>query len=127
MKLEAAWNHKYDEYTKSLNNDATNIRLLQIPLKVISQDDGATVLAKNIEEMGPIANTVRLTSLGLLTNYYMSHQRPDMAVKFARQALPSLKLGESETPSPWDVAMSCELATALMLEKEKTLNLRLRL
>jgi tetratricopeptide (TPR) repeat protein len=117
-EMESARNNKNEEYTRNLNNDSTTSRLLQIPLKVISQDDGATVLGKNIEEMGPIANPVRLTSLGLLTSYYMSHQRPDMIVKLARQALPSLKLGENETPSPFEVAMSCELATALMLEKD---------
>ena len=78
----------------------------------------ADILAKNIEDMGPVAYRVRLASLGVLTSYYMSHQRADLAVKYARQALPSLKLGESEAPSPWDVAMSCELAMALMLEKD---------
>jgi hypothetical protein len=41
-----------------------------------------------------------------------------MIVKFARQALPFLKLGEKDTPSAWDVAMSCELAYALMLEQD---------
>jgi tetratricopeptide (TPR) repeat protein len=117
-EIEAAWHNKYQEYTTNLNNDATNTRLIQIPTKIISQDDGAAVLAKNIEDMGPIADAVRLSSLGLLTSYYMAHQRPDMIVKFARQALPSLKLGENDTPGPFDVAMSCELATALMLEKD---------
>ena len=117
-EVDAAWNNKYQEYTTNLNNDTINTRLLQIPLKVISQDDGAAVLARNIEEMGPIAEAVRLSSLGLLTSYYMAHQRPDMIVKFARQALPSLKLGENDSPTPFDVAMSCELATALMLEKD---------
>ena len=117
-EFDAAWNNKYEEYTKQLNSDTTTNRLLQIPFKVISQDDGASVLAKNIEEMGPIANTVRLSTLGLLTNYYLSHQRADLAVKYARQALPSLKLAESGTPSPWHVAMSCELAMALTLERD---------
>jgi tetratricopeptide (TPR) repeat protein len=117
-EMEAAKNNKYDEYTRKLNSDSANNALLQIPLKVISQDDGAVVLAENIEHMGPIANPVRLTILGLLTNYYL-YQRPDMAVNFGLQALPSLRLGENDTPTPWDVAFSCELATALILEKEK--------
>src|SRR5271157_5947886 len=68
--------------------------------------------------MGPIAYRARLTILGVLTSYYMLHQRPDMIVKFASQALPSLKLGAMDTPSSFDVAMSCELAYALMLEKD---------
>ena len=117
-ELEAAWHNKYQDYTTNLNSDATHTMLIQIPSKVISQDDGAVLLARNIEEMGPMADAVRLSSLGLLTSYYMAHQRPDMIVKFARQALPSLKLGENDTPSPFEVAMSCELATALMLEKD---------
>jgi tetratricopeptide (TPR) repeat protein len=48
----------------------------------------------------------------------MAHQRLDLVVKFAKQALPSLKLGENDTPSQWDVAMACELAYALMVEKD---------
>ena len=118
QETEAAWNNKYEEYTSNLNNDATNTKLLQIPAKVISQDDGAFVLAKNIDEMGPIANAVKPTSLGLLVSYYMSKQRPDMAVKFARRALSSRSPSENGTPTPWSVAMSCELATALMLEED---------
>ena len=117
-EMEAARNNKTEEYTRNLSNDDITKRLVQIPLKLISQDGGAVFLAKNLDEMGPVANPIKLTSLGILTNYYMSHQRPEMAVKFARQALPFLKLGENETPSPWDVAMSCELATALMLVKD---------
>lgn len=117
-EMDAAWNGKSAEYARTLGNDAINQRLLEISSKVISQDNGAVVLAKNIEDMGPIANTVRLTVFGMLTNYYVTHQRPDMAVKYGRLALPSLALGASETPSPWAIAMSCELAYALMMEKD---------
>jgi CHAT domain-containing protein len=117
-ETEAAWKNNYDDYLKNLNNDPTNIRLLQIPSKVMTQDDGATVLANNLEELGPIANTIKLTSFGLLTGYYMSHQRPDMIVKIGKQALPLLRLGENDTPTPFDVAMSCELSTAFLLEKD---------
>ena len=117
-EFDAAWKGQLDQYTKNLSNDLTVTKLVQLPGKIISENDGAALLARNIEDMGPIAYRVRLTSLGVLTAYYMLHQRPDMIVKFARQALPSLKLGESDTPSSWDVAMSCELAYALMLEKD---------
>jgi CHAT domain-containing protein len=117
-EFDAAWKGQLEQYTKNLSSDPTLTRLVQLPNKIISEDDGAAILAKNIEDMGPIAYRVELASLGLLTSYYMLHQRPDMIVKFARQALPSLKLGENDTPSSWDVAMSCELAYALMLEKD---------
>jgi CHAT domain-containing protein/tetratricopeptide (TPR) repeat protein len=118
QEFDAAWKGKYEEYGKNLNNDSILARLLQIPPKVISQDDGAAILAKNIEDLGPVADRIRLLSLGLLTNYYISHQRLDMVVRFARQALPSFTVGENETPSEWGVAMSCELAYALMVEKD---------
>jgi CHAT domain-containing protein/tetratricopeptide (TPR) repeat protein len=117
-ETEAAWKNKYEEYTKSLSNDPTNVRLIQIPAKLISQDNGAIILADNLKQMGPIANPVRLTTLGVLTGYYMSHQRTDMVVEIGRQALPFLHLGANDTPTRFDVAMSCELSTALMLEKD---------
>jgi CHAT domain-containing protein len=118
-EVDAAWRGKYEDYKKTLNNNANLVKLLQIPPKIISQDSGAIVLAKNIEEMGPVANRVEPLGLGLLTMYYMSHQRPDMAVQFARQGLLSLSRFEgSDTPSMWSVAMSCELATALLLQKD---------
>lgn len=117
-ETDAAWKSKSQEYLKGLNSDSTNITLLKIPSKVVSQDGGAAFLVKNIEEMGPMAGAVRLSILGVLTDYYWSHQRPDLAVKYARKALPSREFIESETPSPWEVEISCELASALMLEKD---------
>jgi tetratricopeptide (TPR) repeat protein len=116
-ECDAMWRGKGEEYRKALNNDPTLARLLEIPAKIVSQDDGPSVLAKNSVDMGPIASRVRPLSLGLLTSYYMSHQRLDMVVKFARQAL-SLKGWDSEIAGPWGVAMSCELAYALMMEKD---------
>jgi CHAT domain-containing protein len=116
-EFDSAWKGKYEEYRKNLNSDPTLARVLQIPAKLIAQDGGATVLAKNLEEMGPMANRVRPLGLGLLSQYYMSHQRFDMVVKFARQAI-SLKDWEGEMMSQWGVAMSCELAYALMMEKD---------
>ena len=117
-EFDAAWKGQLEQYTKNLSNDPTLARLVQLPGKIISEDGGAAILAKNLENMGPIAYRVELVSLGTLTSYYILHQRPDMIVKFVRQALPSLKLGENDTPSAWDVAISCELAYALMLEKD---------
>lgn len=113
-EFDAAWKGRYEEYKKDLNSDPTLARLLQIPPKVISQDDGTAVLTKNIENMGLVAGRVRPVALGLLAQYYMSHQRPDMLVKFARQAL-SLGVDENDQ---WSVAMSCELAYGLMMEKD---------
>jgi tetratricopeptide (TPR) repeat protein len=52
-EIDAAWKGKYEEYTKNLGTDPTIGKLRQIPYKVISQDGGATILAKNIEDMGP--------------------------------------------------------------------------
>ncbi len=118
QEVDASWKGKYDEYTKNLGSDPLIAKLLQIPPKVISQGDGAVVLTKNIDSMGPIANRVKLTSLMALTSYYMLHQRPDMIVRVVSQALPYLKLGQEDSPNGWDVAMSCELAYALMLEKD---------
>ncbi len=115
---DAGWKGKYEEYTKSLNNDPTLARLFPISQKIISQDGGAEILSKNIEDMGPIAERIRLSNLGLLTSYYMTKQRLDMVVKFARQALPHLKLGENDNPTRWDVAMACELAFALSVETD---------
>ncbi len=117
-ETDAGWKGKYEDYAKNINNDPAVARLLPISQKLISQDGGADILEKNIKDMGPIAGRIRLSSLGLLTSYYMSHQRLDMVVKFARQALPSLGLGANDTPSQWDVAMACELAYALMVEKD---------
>ena len=117
-ELEAAWTNKYQEYIKHLDNDSTNAKLLQIPPRLISQDNGPAFLAKNLAEMGPIAGGIRPLSLGLLTSYYMSHQRPDMVVRFAREATSSIRFGENDTPTPFAVAMICELATGLTLEKD---------
>src|ERR1700677_1829506 len=52
-ETEAIWNHKYEEYTKNLNSDNTNNRLLQISRSEESQEMISTVLAKKIEDMGP--------------------------------------------------------------------------
>jgi CHAT domain-containing protein len=117
-EVDASWKGKYDEYTKNLGSDPVIGKLLQIPPKVISQGDGVVVLTNNIDNMGPIADRVKLTSLMALTSYYMLHQRPDMIVRVVTQALPYLKLGQDDSPNGWDVAMSCELAYALMLEKD---------
>ena len=117
-EFDAAWKGQLEPYKQHLSTDPIFTALTQLPSKIMSEDDGANILASNVEEMGPIAFRVRLTILGALTAYYMSHQRPDMIVKFARQALPSLMLGDNDRPSSFDVAIVCELAYALMLEKD---------
>jgi len=49
---DAGWKGKYEEYTKNVNNDSVLARLFPISQKLISQDDGAEILATNIEDMG---------------------------------------------------------------------------
>jgi len=116
-EFDAAWKGKLEEYAKALNHDPAVTKLGEIPFKVISQENGPTVLAENLQEMGPIANRAILPALIALTGYYGSHNHPDMVVKFATQALPYLKLGEKDTPNTWDVSMACVLAHSLMLQK----------
>jgi len=114
---DAGWKGKYEEYINN-TNDPTIARLLPIPQKLISEDGGADILARNIEDMGPLADKVRPLSLFLLTTYSTVHRHPEMAVKFAKQVLPSAKPGEHETTNEYLVSTSCQLAYALMLEKD---------
>jgi CHAT domain-containing protein len=117
-EFDAAWKGKYEDYTKNVNNDSTIARLPVISQKLVLQDGGGEILSKNIEEMGPIANRVRPVSLFFLTTYYAVHQRPELVVKFAKQLLPSPKPGENGTTNEYLVSTSCQLAYALMLEKD---------
>jgi CHAT domain-containing protein/tetratricopeptide (TPR) repeat protein len=117
-EFDAAWKGKYEEYTKNINNDPTVARLPAISQKLILQDGGGDILAKNIEDMGPIADRVRAVSLFFLTTYYTVHRRPEMVVKFAKQLLPSAKPVENGTTNEYLVSTSCQLAYALMLEKD---------
>jgi CHAT domain-containing protein/Tfp pilus assembly protein PilF len=113
---DAVWNDKLDDYRK---NSAENFdRLLNLPFKVISQPDGAITLQRNLEQMGPIANNVRLSILWVLSNYYTLAERPEMVVKFATAALPYLKVGEHDRPNRWDVQITCQLAYSLMRQKD---------
>ncbi len=116
--VSAGWKGKYEEYSKGLLNDAKYANFFQLPFTIISQSDGATVLSDNVEQMGPIAERLRLPSLFALAHYYVLQQRPDMVVKFVREALPYLKLGDNDTPHTWDVTMACDLAYSLMLQKD---------
>ena len=113
-EFDSTWKGKYEEYKQNINNDPTLTRELQIAGELFSQDDGPAFLARNIENMRTVANRVRPLGLGLLAHYYMSHQRPDLLVKYARQAL-SLGVNEND---PWTVAMTCELAYGLLMEKD---------
>ena len=119
QEVEAGWKGKYEDYRKNLDNDPIFAKLLQIPPKIMLHDDGAVILAKNIEEMGSVVNRIEPLSSGLLTNYYMSHQQPDLAAQFARRGLSSfLRIMGSDAINQWSVAMSCELATSLLLQKD---------
>jgi CHAT domain-containing protein len=113
---DAIWNDKVDDYRK--NGTENFDRLLNLPFKVISQPDGAIALERNLEEMGPVTKNAKLSILWVLSNHYMFAQRPDMVVKFATAALPSLKLGEHDQPNRWDVELSCELAYSLMIQRD---------
>jgi CHAT domain-containing protein len=113
---DAIWNDKVDDYRK--NGTENFDRLLNLPFKVISQPDGAITLERNLEEMGPVTKNAKLSILWVLSNHYMFAQRPDMVVKFATAALPSLRLGEHDQPNRWDVEISCELAYSLMIQKD---------
>jgi CHAT domain-containing protein/uncharacterized protein HemY len=112
-RTDAVWNGQSDEYFK--HSSETVNTLFNMPLKIITQPDGAQILQTNLEEMGPIiAHGVRLPILIALSNYYMFKQIPEMVMKFASAALPYLKLGEQDQPNSWDVALTCELAYSLM-------------
>jgi CHAT domain-containing protein/uncharacterized protein HemY len=111
---DAIWNDKVDDYRKS--NPENFNRLLNLPFKVITQSDGAHMLERNLEEMGPIGKNVKLSILWVLSNHYTLEQRPDMVVKFASAALPLLKLGEQDQPNRWDVEIVCELAASFLLQ-----------
>lgn len=92
--------------------------LLGLPFKIIAQPDGATTLASNLQQMGPVAQMVKLPILQVLSGYYMLHQKPELADKFATAALPLLKLGNQEQPNLWDGQIVCTLASALFFEKK---------
>lgn len=118
-EFEAGWKGKYEEYRKNVSNDPIVTKVLQIPSKIMLQDDGPGILEQNIEDMGPVTNRVEPVSLGLLTFYYMSHQKPDLAAQFARRGLQSVSqfIG-NDAINEWTVAMSCELATSLLMQRD---------
>jgi CHAT domain-containing protein len=119
QEVEAGWKGKYEDYRTGLNTDPIFAKLLQLPPKIMLHDDGAVILATNIEEMGSVVNRVEPLSSGLLTNYYMSHQQPDLAAQFARRGLSSFsRIMGSDAINEWSVAMSCELATSLLMQKD---------
>jgi CHAT domain-containing protein/tetratricopeptide (TPR) repeat protein len=117
-ELDAARKGKWEEYMKGVGHDPEISKLNEIPFKIISQEKGAAILAENLQEMGPVAGRARLPSLVALTGYHSSHQQPGMVVKFVTEAWPYLKLGEKDVPNAWDVAMACDLAYSLLLEKD---------
>jgi CHAT domain-containing protein/tetratricopeptide (TPR) repeat protein len=117
-ETDAAWNNKYKEYISALGSDPTAIKLNQIPSKVIAQDDGPAILAGNIDAMGPIAEAVRLLILGNLVGYYASHQRPEMVIKYATEALSFIPNSNDVPPTPFSNALYCILANAQMQQKD---------
>src|ERR1022692_3764366 len=104
---------KYEEYTKNINTDPTIVRLPAISQKLVLQDGGGDILAKNLADMGPVADRVRPVIFFFLTTYYTVRRRPEMVVKFAKQLLPSPKPGENGTTNEYLVSTSCQLAYAL--------------
>jgi len=117
-EADAKVNGKSDEYKKNLGSDPIIGRILDIPFKLIAHQDGASALEKNLHEMGPIAQMAKLPALLVLSSYYIVHQQPDMAVKFATAALPQLRLGEQDQPQMIDGQIACALANSLLLDRK---------
>ena len=117
-EFEAARSGHSEEYMKNLNSDPTFVMLLGIPAKLIAQDGGASILTANIQTMGPLAGRIRLPSMGLLANYFMSQKRFDLVAKYTKQALIYFGAGDDHPINQWSVATSCELAYALAMQKE---------
>lgn len=115
-QIDAEWNGKSAEYAQSITKDQIVSRLLQLPSKIIGEPGGAEFLETNLEQMGPVARAVKIPILMSLVGHYMTEQRQDMVVKFLSAALPSVNL---QQPAPWDVAIVCNLALSLMLQKQQ--------
>lgn len=117
-ETDAAWNNKSKEYSSALGTDPVAIKLNDLLSKIMAQDDGPELLAKNINEMGPIVAELRLHSLGLLIGFYSTHQRPDLVVKYAGEALPLITNSSDAVSPSFSSAIYCELATAQMQQKD---------
>lgn len=115
-ETHAIWAGKGADYNPRHDDPLVN-KILDIPFKLVQQPEGSTVLEKNLQEMGPIAQVARLPILIALSNYYFAQSNYDAVVKFATSALPQLRLGENDQPNRWDVQLACELATSLLVQK----------
>jgi CHAT domain-containing protein len=113
-RTHATSNGTSDEYTKHVSETAST--LLNLPMKLIAQADGAQILETNLDEMGPIGQGAKLSILAALSDYYILKQRPEMVTRFASAALPYLKLGEQDQPDSREVRLSCNLAYSLMTQ-----------
>jgi CHAT domain-containing protein/tetratricopeptide (TPR) repeat protein len=105
------------DYNKNLD-DAIVQKLIEIPLALVAQPDGAKALEDNIEQLGPVAQAAKLPILVALTNYYQLQNRNEKIVKFATAAWPYLRLTEADHPQRYDVQVSCGLALSLLIEKD---------
>jgi CHAT domain-containing protein len=117
-ETQAAWTGKYQEYMSSRDQDPTFVKLSKLPQEVIETKGGAEILAANVQEMGHIAEGVRLKIWGQLVSYYMSQGDFEHQVKYANLALPYLNIGEGKNPTPFDLAIECQLAVALLQAKD---------
>jgi len=115
-EFQARQKGEVSQYTND-SNDPNQKNVLNLPFTVIAQTNGAAQLEHNLELMGPIAQMARLPILQVLSAFYMVHQQPEKAARFATAALPQLKLEEKDESRLWDGQLVCTLANALLLEK----------
>ena len=116
-EIDSSWHNTYKDYAATLSTNPTVLRVNDILSKVLAQDDGPKLVAKNIAEMGPIDAGVRLHALGLLVGFYSTHQRPEMVIKYATAALPIISNSNDVSPS-FSFAINCDLAMAQMQKKD---------
>ena len=118
-ETDSAWHNTSNAYEANLNNNPTAIRVNDILSKVITEDGGPDLVARNITEMGPIDAGVRLHALGLLVGFYSTHKRPELVIKYATVALPIISQSNDVSPS-FSLAIHCDLAMAQMQVKDLT-------
>jgi tetratricopeptide (TPR) repeat protein len=86
--------------------------------KLYNQPGGIQEFEHNLEQLGPVVQAGRFAILAELVNYYSSHNQPDKVIKFGTTAWPDLSLKDTDHPHDYDVQISCQLALALLIEKD---------
>lgn len=104
---EARWNGRTEEWFKAPNPVA--FRLLEIPLKLVAEPNGAQVLEGNLALMGRVAGIARISGNDALMGYYLRENKPDLAVEAGKSALDLL--GPQRASIPY-VRVVCQLAFA---------------